>query len=282
MYLIIFDPQLIRDSNRYYNLVTGEYYNRMIQSFPDVSVLSNSSIEEILIYSGAKEEEEKKVKTALCSAIEHGEGFLKIEYKNIKSAETTCKDVKNRVYRYCIQHNLLTENNYSPNIIVIDNIQHYTDIKVGRVTTRYVSIMSQLEEYQKKNDWFGIVKLFPDEKNIITSDYWNDVLCLSKLYFALSKLAIKSHKTKSRKFERNTEYNYDRFFLLTNDRCLELDPETTMHTSTRAYYYYDLYMTEKKDDYYIKAYELYEPLVSSSVEWYKEKYRFTKLRQMHF
>ena len=107
-------------------------------------------------------------------------------------------------------------------------------------------------------------------------------MCLSKLYFALSMLAIKSHKTKSRKFERNNEYNYDRFFLLTNDRCLELDPETNMHTSARAYYYYDLYMTEKKDDFYTKAYELYESLISSSAEWYKEKYRFAKLRQMHF
>lgn len=283
MYLILFDPQLIRNPNRYYNLIIGECYTKTLQTVPDISVLNkNTNVDEILIYSGMKEDEEKPAKIARCSAIEHGEGFLRIEYGEVKSADATCKDVKGRVYHYCMQHDLLTESKYSPCIIIIDNMQHYTDIKMGRLTPRYVSIMSQLDEYQKKGDWLSVIKLFPDEKNIKNSDYWDDVRCLSKLAFALSKLAIRYRKTKSLKSERNTEYNYDKFFLLVSDRCLELNPEASMHTSTRAYYYYDRYMTEKKDDFYIKAYELYESLVSSSAEWYKEKYRFVKLRHIHF
>lgn len=282
MYLIIHDPLLIQDSNRYYKLCSGEYYTRTIQSVPDISVLNSNSIDEILIYSGAKTDEENPIKTATSSSIEHGEGFFKIEYGNIKSADITCKDVKSRVYRYCVQHDLLTENKFSPDVIVVDNIQSYTDIKNGRLTSRYKSIMSQLEEYQNANDWLSIVKLFPDERNIKQSVYWDDVMCLSRLSFALSMLAVKFHKPKARKHDGNTRHNYDSFFLLTSDRCLELEPEVSMHKSARAYYYYDLYMNEPKDDYYTKAFELYEPLIASSMESYKEVYRFAKLRQTHF
>ena len=282
MYLIIHDPLLIRDPNRYYKFCSGEYYNRTIQSVPDISILDNNSIDEILIYSGVKSDEENLVKTATCSAIEHGEGFFKLEYGNLKTTDIVCKDVKGRVYRYCMQNNLLIENKFSPDIIIVDNIQSYIDIKSGRLTSRYKSIMAQLEEYQKKNDWLSIVKLFPDEKNIKKSEYWNDVMCLSRLSFALSMLAVKSHQPKARKYDGNTRHNYDSFFLLTSDRCLELQPEVSMHKSSRAYYYYDLYINGARDDYYIKAFELYESLITSSTESYKESYRFAKLRQTHF
>ena len=78
MYLIIFDPPIIRDSNRYYNFISGEYYNRIIRSNPDISMVTKSNIDEILIYSGAKDDEEKPVKIATCSAFEHTDTFLKI------------------------------------------------------------------------------------------------------------------------------------------------------------------------------------------------------------
>ena len=125
MYLIIFDPNLIRDENRHYIIMNGDYYNRIIQYSPVALTITAKDIDEILIYSGAKMDAERSVKIATCASFEHGEGFLRIEYENIKSANITCSDVKGRVYHYCIKNNLLDDNNFCPNLFIVDNIQQY-------------------------------------------------------------------------------------------------------------------------------------------------------------
>ena len=260
--------------------MNGDYYNRIIQTSPATLTITAKDIDEILIYSGAKMDAEKSVKIATCASFEHGEGFLRIEYENIKSANITCSDVKGRVYHYCIKNNLLDDNNFCPNLFIVENIQQYTDIKVGRLTPRYVSIMSKLEDCQKRGDWVSIIKLFPDSKNIQASEFWDDVMCLSKLSFALSNLAMRARNSKE--FVSPIENcNYDKFFLKVSKRCLELDPDNSMHISSRAYYYYTRYLSEKKNDLYQQAFELYEQLIPKTPEWYKEKYRFAKLRQKH-
>ena len=283
MYLIIYDPWIIRDPNRYYYRSTGEYYNRLIQSVPELSLLTAQNIEEILIYSRVTEDAELSVKTAACSAIriDPANEILEIEYANIKPEDISCKDVRGRLFHYCVQHDLLIEGKYTPTLLIIDGIQQYTDIKIGRQTARYISVMSQIEDYKKRGNWLDIVRLFPDERGIVASEYWNDIMCLSELSFALAKLAADSH-SKKQKFNRNLGFNSERFFLLVSDRCLELEPDASKHSSIRAYYYYELYLTQKREDYYKKACELYEPLVQTSAEWYKEKYRLAKLRQTHY
>ena len=152
MYLIIYDPWIIRDANRYYYRSTGEYYNRLIQSVPELSLLTAQNIEEILIYSRATEDAELSVKTATCSAIriDPSNEILEIEYANIKPDDISCKDVRGRLYHYCVQHDLLIEGKYTPTLLIIDGIQQYTDIKIGRQTARYMSVMSQIEDYKKE------------------------------------------------------------------------------------------------------------------------------------
>ena len=88
MYLIVFDPNLIRDENRHYIIMNGDYYNRIIQTSTAILTITAKDIDEILIYSGVKMDVEKSVKIATCASLEHGEGFLRISYaysiENIK------------------------------------------------------------------------------------------------------------------------------------------------------------------------------------------------------
>lgn len=282
MYLIIGDPRLINDDSRYYYYCGGEYYNHLIQQFPELLTINRDAINEVLFYSFLPDDNNKKIKTAICNQYECGDGHIKVICTNIQTGDVTCDEIRRREYGYCVQNQSLVDDKYTPVVLPIESIQSYTQIKVGRMSPRYVSLMAKAEEYTMKHDWAGIVGLFPPEKQIASSEYWDDEKCLSTLAFALGKLALKQRNAKMGTTSRSLGFDPDQYFLAVSDRCLELNPKSSMHQSTRAYYYYELYMNQRREEDYQKAYDLYSTLIFLSKEYYKEEYRFVKLCQKHF
>lgn len=281
MYIIISDSRFVNDDSRYYYFSTGEYYNQLIQNAPELLAIKREAVDEVLFYSFAGVDNDKAIRIAKCLSYECGDGHIKIVCTDVRNGEATCGEVKRRLYGYCVKNQLLV-NEKTPFVITVDSIQQYTNIKVGKSAPRYVSLMEKEEAYRQQNNWEGIVELFPSEKEIKNSEYWDDDECLSKLAFALGKVASKCRKERRESAIRQIRYNPDSFFLLVSNRCLELNPESSMHQSTRAYYYYELYMDKKTEEAYQKASEIYMMLTLTSKEKYKEEYRYTKLRQMHF
>jgi hypothetical protein len=120
--------------------------------------------------------------------------------------------------------------------------------------------------------------MYPNQLEIEKSEYWDDYYCLSQLSYALTMLASASDKKTDRKLKRD----YEKFYIKVSDRCLELEPNSIMELSTRAYFYYNQFINYKRDDSYKEASEIYEKLIDISPEWYKELYRYTKLKQLYF
>ena len=110
---------------------------------------------------------------------------------------------------------------------------------------------------------------------------WNDPECLGKLSFALSKLATRTKKNPTSQDIQRKQENTD-FFLKVNKRCIELEPYSSMHKSTLAYFLYDRYKATYNEEDFEQAKALYEELIDTSVYNFKEKYRFANLLRKHY
>lgn len=276
MYIVLFDKFLINGEERSYYICKNEQYDLICRQYPGINELLKEDIDEMLIFAG-KAEADKKALTVECESIEIIENGIKIGYGKAEDLDCTCDEIRRRLYGYS-KRNGLNNDNISQYIYVIQNTKDYAYIKGEKVESKYKNMMSVIEEYKRDKNWKGIVDLYPKQSEIEKSEYWNDYYCLSQLSFALTMLASASDK----KTERNLKREYEKFYLKVSDRCLELEPESVMELSTRAYFYYNQFINGKRDESYYKAYEIYEKLLGMSSEWYKELYRFTKLRQMNF
>ena len=273
MYLVLFDKYLVKGEERSYWICRGEQYDMLCQEYPDIDELNKEDIEEILVFAG-KEDAHRKAKVVQCVSLEKIDQGIKIEYGKVDDIESTCDEVRRRLYGYCKRSNIL-EGRF---VYTIQSSKDYAYLMGGKTEQKYKSMMSTIDEYKKANQWVKIVAMYPRKSEIEASDFWNDYYCLSQLSYALTMLASASDK----KIDRKLKKDYERFYIKVSDRCLELEPNAVMELSTRAYFYYNQFINYKYDDSYTQACEIYERLIGMSQEWYKEVYRYTKLKQLYF
>ncbi len=278
MYLIIRDDNLIRSTERYYYVTSGKYYKECLKANPKLSSINIDNIEEMLVFSGKKVYNDKLVQYVRCSNIELKEDSIRIEYGERTGSDITCESIRKRVYGYCMKNNIINNSDFPPSILLIDNMSDYTYIKIGKAVSKFRSVMSQCDELKQKNDWLGIVRLFPEKNEIHNSEYWDDVVCLNELSFALSKL---DSRYSTKKNDQKTD-KYGKYFIKVSDRIIQLEPKNISAMSNRGYYYYNRYQNSKIDAMYTSALPIYGDLIAMSAEAYKEKYRFAQLKKMHF
>ena len=89
---------------------------------------------------------------------------------------------------------------------------------------------------------------------------WNDPECLGKLTFALSKLAARTYRN-PRPDDIQRKKENEAFFLKVSERCIELEPYRSMHKSTLAYFLYDRYKKESRQEDFDRAKELYSAML---------------------
>lgn len=276
MYLVIFDKFIIDNKNKSYYLSVNENYNKLCEIYPNINNVKKEDIDEILIYSKATSDGDKNAKIAQCSNIEFLISGVKIYYDQIESIEYDCEGIRKRLYGYLKSHNLLKPNENTNAIYALDDINDYTYIKGEKKVVKFASEMMRVEQLINENKWNEAVAVFGDLRDIEKSIYWNDEYCLSKLSFILSMLVTTNIKSP------NDERFWGKYFLKVNDRVLELSPNKSSELSLRAYYYYSKYLHRQIDTYYDEAVKIYQSIIEQSPESYKEKYRYTKLRQKRF
>lgn len=281
MYLLISDKNALSNERSYYS-VSGDWFAEVAKCFPDFGAVTSDEIEEILIYSSQAVDDEKHVKIAGCAAFASGESFLRVDYDSPQEIEVTSGEVRKRRYGFCKRNNLLSAKGYPPSVIFVDDIREYKRIKSGK--TQFVineNLLSQLTDMVANNDWVGILRCFPKMDQIENDALWNDPECLGKLTFALSKLAARTYKN-PRPEDIQRKKDNEAYFLKVSERCIELEPYRSMHKSTLAYFLYDRYKKDSRQEDFERAKELFEDLMESSQTKFKEQYRYANLLRTHY
>ena len=269
MYIVIFDKKIILGEK---TANTGCYYSmyeNFLESYGDRE-FTHADIDEILIYSSRKDDAKINAKVAKCNSISIGEFGITFYISELVDIESTCDEVRKKIYGYAKRKNVLNENNGMNLCYIIDDENDYSYIKGEKKQSLYFSKRLEIEHYKQNNDWDGIIKVFGERKDLPYTEYWDSYILLSNLCFALGK------KISKQKAYHN---DLDDYFNMIVKRCLELDSENSMIKSTQAYYFYDKYIHFKKENDFVVANELYLSLINNSTEWYKEFYRYTNLRE---
>lgn len=282
MYLIVADANY--QQNIKYFFCSGIRLDQVKLLFPNYANITKDEIEEIIVYSHRKDDGHLYARIVNCAGYSANERNLRIEYGDVISdSEYHCETIRKKIYAMLFGKKLLTrgEGNYAPSVLFVEDIQDYNYIKRKKKEPVNESQLAHLANLFGKNDWIGIVKSCPNMETIEQDDIWNDEECLSKLAFALSKLAGRSMRKTTEDDERRKKYNESAFLKVIN-RCIELNPYSSMHKSAFAYFLYDRYKREYDDDDFQKAKSLYEALIETSSYSFKEKYRYANLLRAHY
>ena len=282
MYLIIADTNF-QQNNKYYSC-WGNRLDQIKHFFPNYADVMENEIEEILVYSNRKDDGLLYARIVNCARYSADERNLRIEYgKVISDSEYHCETVRKKIYALLFGKKLLTrdEGTYAPSVLFVEDVQDYNYIKRKKKEPVNETLLAHLVDLFGKNDWIGIVKSCPNMESIEQDVIWNDEECLSKLAFALSKLASRTTRRPTEEDERRKKNNEAAFLKVIN-RCIQLDPYNSMHQSAFAYFLYDRYKREFDDDDFQKAKSLYESLIETSKYSFKEKYRYANLLRKHY
>jgi tetratricopeptide (TPR) repeat protein len=274
MYLLISDSYALTSERLYFNR-NDVSFERIRQVSPKIVNISAEDIEEILIFAIRNTEGGLKVKTADCVNLTTDETLIRVDYGEIQEYDEICKNVRDRLFGNLVRSGRMKNDEFIPDIVLIDSIKDYNYIKVGKagITKENQSWFNKVIELTQTREWNDIIAMSPSANEIEKTDFWNDATCLSKLSFALSKLATKSTR-KASQDELKRIKQYGEYFLKVINRCIELEPNMSMHKSSLAYYYYLFYMSNKKEEYFKKALPLFQELSETSNEKYKEIYRY--------
>ena len=281
MYLLISDHYAFENERQFFSCPSS-WLDEVKAAFPDYVKISVDDIDEVLIYSSWKADDGYRIRTTECTGYTADEHMLRIDFSELQEGEETSGKVRNRRYQYCRNAGILNDAGFSPAVIFIDDIKDYKYIKNGNSgTVVNETALQRLTDLMGKNDWIGIVRYFPRSIEIEKSDYWNDPQCLAKLSYALNKLATRGMTRPTQEDIRRQKENEAYFFKIT-ERCLELEPYSSMHKSTLAYYLYDRYKKDCRPEDFDRAKDLYENLIASSPDRFKELYRYVNLLRKHF
>ena len=281
MFILISDFYL--QNNSKYFFARGEWLDRIKKYYPNYAALSVDDVEEIILYSAKRIDGGMFARTVTCAGYSADEDYLRIDYGEVLSdSDINCDSVRKNLYTVLRKKRILTGKEFAPSAVFLDDIRHYKYIKNGgnKILVNQ-NLLDKLTELVGNNDWIGIVKFCPRIDRIENDAIWNDSECLGKLAFALGKLAMRSVRRPSAQDLQRKEEN-TAFFLKVCERCIELDPYSSMHKSTLAYFLYDRYKSDHRQEDYDRAKYLYEELIDFSAYSFKEQYRYANLLRTHY
>ena len=281
MYILISDFNYQRNPS--YFFARGEWLERIKKYYPNYADISTGDVEEILLYSSKKADAGLYAKTVRCAEYSADENYLRINYGEVLSnSEMNCDFVRKNIYTILRRKGILTGKEFAPSVVFLDDIRDYKYVKNGgNKNLVNQNLLDKLTGLVSNNDWIGVLKCCPRANLIENDEIWNDPECLSKLAFSLSKLAMKSMKKPSAQDLQQKEEN-TAFFFKVCERCIELDPYSSMHKSTLAYFLYDRYKTGFRQEDFDRAKSLYEELIDTSSYSFKERYRYANLLRKHY
>ena len=278
MYILISEYNY--QNNYSYFSCGGKWLESVKKHYPDYAELKKEDIDEILVYSSRKDNSALFARTVHCAGYIADEEYLRINYGEvIEDSEINCGEVRGRVYYLLKRKKALPDDGFVPSVVFLSDIRDYKYILLGKNRNLVnQNLLDQMTGMVQNNDWIGIVRSCPPISRIEQDPIWNDPECLAKLSFALSKLATRNGRNvdPKRKAE-NTEY-----FFKTVERCIEIDPYSSMHKSTLAYFLYDRYKQSFDQSDYERAKALYEDLIDTSPSSFKEQYRYANLMREHY
>lgn len=281
MYLLISDHYAFENERQFFSCPSS-WLDEVKTAYPDYVKISVNDIDEVLVYSSWKADDGYCIRTAECTGYTADDRTLRIDYGELQESEETSGKVRRRRYQYYKNTGKLKDNSYPPAVIFIEDIKDYKYIKNGNSgTVINETALQRLTDLMGKSDWIGIVRYFPRINEIEKSDYWNDPQCLAKLSYALNKLATRGLTRPTQEDLRRQKENETYFFKVI-ERCIELEPFSSMHKSTLAYYLYDRYKKDYSPEDFDRAKDLYENLIVSSSDKFKELYRYTNLQRKHY
>lgn len=281
MFILISDFYL--QNNSKYFFARGEWLDRIKKYYPNYAALSVDDVEEIILYSAKRIDGGMFARTVTCAGYSADEDYLRIDYGEVLSdSDINCDSVRKNLYTVLRKKRILTGKEFAPSAVFLDDIRDYKYIKNGgnKILVNQ-NLLDKLTELVGNNDWIGIVKFCPRIDRIENDAIWNDSECLGKLAFALGKLAMRSVRRPSAQDLQRKEEN-TAFFLKVCERCIELDPYSSMHKSTLAYFLYDRYKSDHRQEDYDRAKHLYEELIDFSAYSFKEQYRYANLLRTHY
>lgn len=281
MYILISDFYFQNNPSHFY--AKEDWLERIKKHYPGYLDISADDVEEILIYSSKKADGALCAKIVHCAGYSADENYLRIDYGEVPSdSEMNCDFVRKNIYAVLRKKRIISENEFVPSAVFLDDIRDYKYVKNGgNKTLVNQNLLDKLTGMVGNNDWIGIVKSCPRIDRIENDAIWNNPECLGKLAFALSKLAMRSVRRASAQDLQRKEENTV-FFFKVCERCIELDPYSSMHKSTLAYFLYDRYKADHRQEDYDRAKDLYEELIAISAYSFKEQYRYANLLRSHY
>lgn len=281
MYLVISDYRLSKNARDFFR--KDDWLEEIKISYPQYIDVQVEDIDEILVYSSKKDDGALLAKTVTCVDYIADEDYLRIVYGELTSEpEVNCNFVWKNVHALLRRKGLLKQGEYAPPVLYLDSIQDYKYIRNGpQKSFAAQGLLDKLTGMLTDNDWIGIVKSCPKADRIEQDEIWNDPECLAKLAFALSKLATRTRKNPTPQDLQRKEEN-SQFFLKVSERCMELEPYSSMHKSTLAYFLYDRYKANYDENDFAWAKKLFEDLIETSFQSFKEKYRYANLLRKHY
>ena len=161
MYLVVFDGRALKEDRKYlFN--TGEYCKKIYSKFPQIKEIRKEDIEEILILSLMKIDDELNVRLAKCKDFVAEENRIRIDYDDIVVHNEISIDVKKRVVRYLYNTGLQTQGvkEFPPTICLVENIGSYNAIK-NKSLVDDPTFAGKIDKYKKMREWDKIVEMFP-------------------------------------------------------------------------------------------------------------------------
>lgn len=281
MFILISDHYAFESKRQFFSCPSN-WLDDVKTAFPDYIDIDVNDIDEVLVYSSWKADDDYCIRIAGCTGYTADGHSLRIDYGELQECEETSGKVRKRIYQYYKNTGKLQEKSFPPAVIFADDIKDYKYIKCSTSgTVINENTLQRLTDLMVKNDWIGIVRCFPKINEIENSDYWKDPQCLAKLSYALNKLATRGLTKPTQEDLRRQQENEACFFKVI-ERCIEIEPFSSMHKSTLAYYIYDRYKKEYRPEDFDRAKDLYENLIVSSSDKFKEQYRYTNLLRKHY
>ncbi len=277
MYLIINDRYKIADDTRGYFVCSKEYFESVLENFPEVDTLKKNDIEGAIIFTSQKDQVDNCVFEVECVDFICTETSLKVVYGKSKSLESKCGTVRKNLFGL-LKRKGLVKNGLTPFVSLVDINELYKVL--GLENPKLKGKLNEIEELKKHRKWMEIVKFFGDLSIIEKLECWDNLIYLNEVVFALSKVVEPGYK----KIDNIEKKRLEKIFFKAVNRSLAMEPQNIAIKSILAYHYYCLFLDKKdnSDGLYDKANELYLDLIKNSKNSYKEKYRYFKIQQKYF
>ena len=161
--------------NRETAFYKGDKLNRILELNPRLRAMESNDIEEIILYSGRKDNDENMCISCKCNGFTMQSGQLNLSVCQKEPQDISSGNIRKALYAYWKQTGQLKDNEFMPDITLVEDYPTYTRIKISqsRSVAMDRSWMGNVEEYKKNNEWNNIIAMIPDWDIHLYPNSWN-------------------------------------------------------------------------------------------------------------